>query len=148
MVACGDFPNFGQSRFSHVDIFTHEPLEYFDTHVQLPLEVFRRASPTIAVYLFGDGFLHPLGPNSLAIADHPNFDWDVIVGRSSLFAFPNFSPFEDTPPVVSHKTYVKAFVSVLHASQKKSVSSNLYIAYCGRSSAADPHTLGTLDNRN
>ena len=118
LVTSGDFPIFGQSRYSYIDIFNRDTLEYFNSKTQAPLEIFHKTGPPIDIYLSGDGFPHPLVPHTFSIVDHSNFDWDVLIGRSSLFFLPNFSPFEDTAPFLSHNSYVKSIISTLHSSQK------------------------------
>ena len=147
LVTKGDFPIFGQSRYSYIDVFNRHPLEYFDSKSQAPLEIFHKTTPPVDIHLSGDGFPHPLVPHSFSIVDHTNFDWDVLIRRSSLFFLSNFSPFEDTAPFPSHKSYVNNITSTLHSSPKKGVLTNVYVLYCARTSAADPHMLNVLDRR-
>ena len=130
LVTNGDLPVFGQCHYSHVDKISQDPLEYFDTKTQIPLEISRLVAPPVDIYLSGDGFLRPLVPNTYSIAGHPAIDGDFFIGRSSLLVLPIFLPFDGGPPSLSHETFVKTFVTKLRASQKKGVLTNMYVAYC------------------
>ena len=81
------------------------------------------------------------------VADHPSFDWDCLVGKTTLVLLPDYSPFKDDPPFFSHKTFVNACTSVLKTAKVQSKPTHIYFAYMCRQSPTNERLAPMLDKR-
>ena len=81
------------------------------------------------------------------VADHPTFEWECLVGKSTLVLLPDYSPIKDDPPFFSHKTFVGACTSVLKTAKVQSKPTHIYFAYMCRQSPTNERLAPMLGKR-
>ena len=76
-----------------------------------------------------------------------NFGWNKLIGLVFFAILPNFAPFQDEPPFLSHRTIVKQIVAMLRTAKKQDKPTTVWPAYNARSNVADVELAAMLDRR-
>ena len=143
----GKVPVKGQNRFSKVDVLSTTPTVYHDASRLPPPNLLAAVNPAPQILLFGDGLPYNGFLKRFSIADMANFEWNKLIGLVSFAILPNFAPFQDEPPLFSHRTIVKQIVAMLRAAKKQDKPTTFWLAYNARSNVADVELASVLDRR-
>ena len=143
----GNIPVKGQNCSSKIDILSSTPTVHHDTSPLPPPDLLAALVPNPQILHFGDGLPYCGFLWSFLIADMANFEWQKLIGLVFCAILPTFSPFQDEPPFLSHRTIVKQIVSMLRAAKKQDKPTTFWLAYQARTNVADVELAAVLDRR-